>query len=439
MNLSPRGRAVAFVLAALALASIIFPDFAIWASLLVVILVVAAEGVWVKLATRRPESRFILSRQEEPAENRVLLHPEEESVERVQFVKKVGGRVELKSTIDFLQIEPGVIRGVGRSVLELRFRTEYAGDYSATRVGIEVTSPIGIFSSRSDIPFSVEYLVYPRVLQVAAATVRLLNAAEIGETPVPVPGVGTEYYEMRRYQPMDDVRDVNWKASAREGELVVTERMKEVGSSYLLMLDTRAAGFAETDRLASTFLTIANSLGAAGVNFGVLVHDGTRVTVFSAGGDTRLSLSLALRAALSVTKIEASPEFLELTLTRTSRLIGSGDRGADLLALMQEMHLSELRSSLEDAGPWVTAAGYLRETQVRSLVYVSALSGDLRPLIELVWEAWHYRNVDFSVANPCKEAGDQHGYHRLARAIETAGARYVRGEPVELARRILTG
>jgi len=243
---------------------------------------------------------------------------------------------------------------------------------------------------------------------------------------------------MRSYLPGDDVRNVNWKASAREGELVVVEHMKEVGSHILLVLDTRALGYDEADRLASTFLSLANSLWAAGIDFGILVHDGTRVTESSTEEDQRRSLRSALRAAVSFTKLDASPEFLELVPTRGSKDSRFDFGSSGLFAELAEVQNLVSRATLEGTDPWTTAAEYVRSSQTGRIVYVSALTGNVQPLIELAWESRHYRNVEFTVANPCEEARNQAQYPKPARALSAVGVRYYRGEPVDLARRILT-
>lgn len=427
---------MASVVLALLLGSVLFYDFALEALLLAVLVVVLAEGVWIAVATRRPETKFIFRREE--GEHKVILYPGDESVEEVQLMKQVGGQADLQSEVNFQEIGPRTVRGTGSFGLDFKFRTDYAGDYTGEAIRIRVTSPLGMLSSETLVPFKVNYVVYPLVLHVAAATIRLLNTAEIGETPVSVPGVGTEYYQMREYQPTDDVRDINWKASAREGGLLVVERMKEVGSSYLLMLDARASGFAETDRLASTFLSMANSLGAAAVNFGILVHDGQRVTHISSEKDSRASLSLALKAALSIVKIMDGPELLELFPLRDSRLPGKGQSDGSLVEEMWDLQTSELKAVLNIVDPWATAARYLREAETRSLVYVSSVSGEVQPLVELAWESWHYRNIDFAVANPCENEENKGEYQKISRALNAAGARYYWGEPLTLTRKLLT-
>jgi hypothetical protein len=436
MKLTTGGLAVSYVIGALSFASLVFRDVLLEGSIMVLVLIVGVEMAWVKLATQ--ESNYALTHQRTgDVGQKVILYPGDSSAEHVFLTKKVGGRVEIKGEISFLHIKPEVTKGVGRFALEFRFRTEYAGDYSGNKVSLKIISPLGLLSSGCEVNFRTRYVVYPRVLQVAAATIRLLNTAEIGETPVPIPGIGSEYYEMRNYLPTDDVRNVNWKASARRGEPVVIERMKEVGASFLLILDARGGGFADADRLGSTFLSIANSLAASDVSFGILVHDGASVSVVSSLGDNRTSLALALKAALGIIKTEIGPELLELLPLGAPGTAQTG--GADsFLTQMHEVRASELRESLGSNDPWTAAATYLREAQVRSLVYVSALPGDIKPLIELVWRSWHQRNVDFAVANACESKEADPRYRKLALALRTAGARYFQGEPLDLARRILT-
>jgi 3-deoxy-D-arabino-heptulosonate 7-phosphate (DAHP) synthase len=70
-------------------------------------------------------------------------------------------------------------------------------------------------------------------------------------------------------------------------------------------------------------------------------------------------------------------------------------------------------------------------------VYVTALAGDIQPLVGLAWESRHYRSVEFAVANPCDVESNHAQYLRPARALNAAGARYVRGDPADLIRRIL--
>lgn len=174
------------------------------------------------------------------------------------------------------------------------------------------------------------------------------------------------------------------------------------------------------------------------MNFGVIVHDGHRVVAESPQQDPRTSLAMALKAAVGITKLDASPEFLELVpVGATSRFAAGAGSGEGWTAQMAGVRRAELRSVLQTQDPWSTAARYVRDSQARSVVYVSGLFGEVQPLIELAWEARHYRDAVFAVANPCDRGEEGSPYRRLAKALSTTGVGYHRGEPVELARRVL--
>jgi len=53
-----------------------------------------------------------------------------------------------------------------------------------------------------------------------------------------IKGVSTEFADLREYVLGDDIRFVDWKATARKGKLMLRERMEEREQNVLIMLDT---------------------------------------------------------------------------------------------------------------------------------------------------------------------------------------------------------
>jgi hypothetical protein len=230
--------------------------------------------------------------------------------------------------------------------------------------------------------------------------------------------------------------------------MVVVEHMREVGGSYLLVLDTRALGFADTDRLASTFLSLANGLTTSGVSFGVLVHDGESVDATSSGESPRDSLRVALRAALSYTRLESSAELLELVPLRSPRAYANllGSDQDSILSQLPKLEQEQVRNLVQGVSPWSVALKYIRERSTRNVVWVSGLTSEVEPLIELAWQARHYHDAEFAVVDPCVssfagEAGDSKASYRrenLSRALSSAGVQLHYGEPLHLAQRVLS-
>lgn len=446
MNLTRTGLAASFAAVGLFVASVALRGFVIGVVLLLVLLAVAADAAWVWAVTRSPGGRFVLSAEGE-GEGRVLLHPGEESTVRVRFTTRVRGRVEVGSRLEFLEVRPRVVPGgVHRTVLEFRFRTPYAGEYEVDSVDLKVTGALGLLESGTKAGLHLKYPVYPRVTNVAAASIRLLGKGGIGETPIEMPGIGTEYYEIREYYPGDDFRNVNWRATARQGELMVNQRMREVGTSFLLMLDAAAPSYSDADRLATAFLTAANTLAAANVKFGVIVHTAGRVEAYSGGDDPRGSLAVALREALRIAKIEGGPELPELEPVRAA-LKREGDGGAGVARGVPGFGWERAKSRFESGDAWMRALEVAKEGATQTIICVTGLFGPVEPLIELAWNARHYGSVGVSVADPCQpwsEAKDEEEAaglramkRRVQRGLNAGGVRVFAGEPVGVARSVL--
>ncbi len=453
MKLTRRGAAVLSAAFSLVLASALFEDYLVEVALLLVLILVTYDVVWVKAVARKPENRYAFVRTKDAAQagkRGVVLYPGEESVEQVRLVK-AGGRVGLEPGIRFLSIEPSSIaRGSGDSQLKFRFKSPYAGDYQVESVGIEVVGPLGLATSNGAVAFKARYSVYPRVVSVAAASINLFGKWGFGGTPIDFPGVGTEFYEMREYQRGDDYRSVNWKASARRSELIVNEKMRETGVTYLLVLDAMSPDFFDVDRLASTFLALANSLAAAGVRFAILVHEGEKVTQVTEVDDPRKSLAAALRAALRFAHLD-SAALEELVPTRLAAAMVSAlatERGQSPVVEIPRIRATEIRTEVGRADAWQRILEFVREGDARNVVYVSGLFGRVEPLLELAWKARRLRDVDIVVADPCApwvSAADERAgcvaYQRQQRAVRALRASNIQcysGDPSDVSRYVLS-
>jgi uncharacterized protein (DUF58 family) len=54
-------------------------------------------------------------------------------------------------------------------------------------------------------------------------------------------GIGTEFFGLRNYFPMDEYRRIDWKATAKTGELMIKEYETEKNITILILLDTSAS------------------------------------------------------------------------------------------------------------------------------------------------------------------------------------------------------
>ena len=78
---------------------------------------------------------------------------------------------------------------------------------------------------------------------------------------------GGEFHSLREYVPGDDLRRINWKASARSEDLVVRETALEGVRRCTVVLDTSAAQYdpASFERAVSAAASVTMSAGATGI------------------------------------------------------------------------------------------------------------------------------------------------------------------------------
>ena len=440
MKLTGRGWAATFACAGLLAASAMFGDFLLAVLLLLALLIVASDAVWVAIVVRRA-SRWLDLRLNAEVEERskpLVLTVGSESTVEARLTSKVGGRVELCSPIAFLEILPSSFSRAGTSRLAFKFRTPYSGEYGFDSLPVKVVGPIGLASSSGSLPFSLKYVVRPRIVSVAAESLRLLAKGRMGESPVDMPGAGTEFYEMREYKSGDDYRHVNWKATARQSELIVNEKMREVGGAYLLALDAVATNYSDADLLASTFLSIANSLAAAGIGFGVLVHEKGQVIEAKEVGDPVPSLATALKAALKFVKLDDSKGVMELLPVP---LISAAQPEGTVGTILQT-RAEEVRSQVRRSNPFQWILDQARKSTATRIVYVSELRERPEPVMELAWQTRHFGSVEFVVAVPelrGMAADDKKRTRSLQGALRAAGIECFAGDFMEVASQALTG
>ena len=123
--------------------------------------------------------------------------------------------------------------------------------------------------------------VYPPIAPLRSLPRPASPRASIGDYVSSAFGEGIEPADIRRFAPGDRVRQVNWRASLRLGELYVTQHHRERNADVVLMLDTLAeVGRApETTldwsvraaaSLATAYLARKDRVGL--INYGGLIH-----------------------------------------------------------------------------------------------------------------------------------------------------------------------
>ena len=455
MNLSRRGGGVLAATLATGLSAGLFQDGFVYLVALVLAALIVFEAVWIATVTRSPGRWYSLSIVGERAKGKSPLNPGDSARDSYLFTKRVGGEARLRSQLPFLTLSQSAPDSGGRRFEILAdFKSPFAGRFTSNAVELEVSGPLGLFGSSLSLPAKFEYSVYPRTLEIAVTSAKLLSTGGIGEFPVERVGIGTEFYDIREYQPGDDFRQINWKATARRGELMTSEHMREVGGACYLVFEAVAPDYFDRDRLAAAFLGIANNLTMQGTAFGIMIHDGERVQEIKRIDAPTVSLAFALKVALKFADLKKSNFDDELSaksgysLRHIQKLLN--DSNSATLSQIEEFAISEKRVLIENENISQSIVELVKETasDPPGIIAVSGLYGSLESVIELGASLKRIYGTNLVVANPTapwvtlpheRNAHDAYlAYSRKLKTLRNAGIDYQLGEPSDLVHRILS-
>lgn len=231
-----------------------------------------------------------------PASRRLILEVRCMPVQEVWVWEKPGFEVVAGVLFEPVGLPEWMrLRGVEARGGTLLYRFEalfrYSGVYSLERLRAKVRSRLGLFELLDDVPVGVSFRVKPATLFWLQRALALLGVRE-------GPGIHTlqeasprvvylrstpeEYVGSREYQPGDDLRFIDWKATARRQALIIREFRGELGSQPLLALDLRCMGPYTCDAVASAVLSLAVGLASQGVRAsGLYEADSGRLLSFS--------------------------------------------------------------------------------------------------------------------------------------------------------------
>lgn len=123
--------------------------------------------------------------------------------------------------------------------LSYHLRPVKRGDYQFGHLNVFASSPVGFFSRRLKEADPVSVPVYPSYIQLQkfqffAISNRLV---EYGIKKIRRIGHNQEFEQIKEYVRGDDFRTVNWKATARKGELMVNSYQDERSQQVYCLID----------------------------------------------------------------------------------------------------------------------------------------------------------------------------------------------------------
>ncbi|MEU9042657.1 MULTISPECIES: DUF58 domain-containing protein [unclassified Kitasatospora] len=154
------------------------------------------------------------------------------------------------------------------------------GDHHAHRVTVRSLGPLGLAARQGShlVPWTVRAL--PPFASRKHLPSRLARLRELdGRTSVLTRGQGTEFDALREYLPGDDVRSIDWRASARRNTVAVRTWRPERDRHILVVLDTgrtsagRVGDAPRLDAALDAALLLTALATRAGDRVDLLAHD----------------------------------------------------------------------------------------------------------------------------------------------------------------------
>jgi uncharacterized protein (DUF58 family) len=271
---------------------------------------------------------------------------------------------------------PATFELPGHSAITVRYHVipSRRGRRDLGAITVRYPSPLGLVArqERTWLPATVH--VYPDVH--AARALDLLRRqgrqdARLGS--LRVRGGDTEFERLRPYQVGDEVRHVDWRASARRDELVVRQHQAESNQNVVFALDVGRAmrgeseGLTAVDHALNAALLAADVALRGGDKAGLLVFDDAPRCFVpptgGAGGARKLTGAVfALEAGFSATDYRGAMSFLRTRVRGRSLFVVFTN-------LLDPLSGSELAASLKGLLPrHLPLCVLLRDNDIEGLV-----------------------------------------------------------------------
>ena len=208
------------------------------------------------------------------------------------------------------------------------------GDRDAVRVTVRSLGPLGLAARQGGRVVPARVRVLPPFGSRRHLPSRLARMRELdGRRAIQVRGQGTEFDSLREYVAGDDVRSIDWRASARSTELVVRTWRPERDRHVLVVLDTgrssagRVGDAPRLDAALDTALLLAALASRGGDRVDLLALDReVRASVLGATAGDLLPALVTAMAPLEPRLVET-----DMRLLAASVLARAGQRSLVVL------------------------------------------------------------------------------------------------------------
>ncbi|WP_066916704.1 DUF58 domain-containing protein [Mycobacterium interjectum] len=249
--------------------------------------------------------------------------------------------------------------------VQTRLRPVRRGDQRAALVTARSVGPMGLAGRQGSQSVPGQVRVLPPFLSRKHLPSRLAKLREIdGLLPTLIRGQGTEFDSLREYVVGDDVRSIDWRATARRADVVVRTWRPERDRRVVIVLDTGRtaagrvgvdptaadpAGWPRLDWSMDAALLLAALASRAGDHVDFLAHDRVnRAAVFGASRTELLAQLVEAMAPLQPALIEPDWRAMVAAVLRRARR-------RSLVVLLTDLNATALDEGLVPVLPQLSA------------------------------------------------------------------------------------
>ncbi len=336
------------------LLSIIVADFTlILASAVIIIYFICIGIVIIKRFPVKP----IL---EEQVQIRIIAGKKEDVQIRLNPITKLGMTLYFESDLDWVKINTQDIYLKGEeSSLHLSVAPVLSGP-SVVKISGYAIDQWGFFQTAFEIS-PLHLTVIPRARYASWLARKYLSGSNPGELPlISHAGInkmlkgfrqGIEFYGNREYRDGDNMKNINWKASAKHNKLISKEFDEFRGQPAVLLINLIAGNGDELDKLAYNILVTAISLGQENIPTALAVYDKEKVVMITPLLSSFQLVSYALKTVKQLSihtnplKYLNPPDVAKLR-ANISRLSNSGSAPAKKLSELLSLEYTVINNGV---------------------------------------------------------------------------------------------
>jgi uncharacterized protein (DUF58 family) len=226
-----------------------------------------------------------------------------------------------------VSIPPG-----GQVTLTTTLRPSRRGDKPAGQVTVRSLGPLRLAGRQGNLPAPWSVRVLPPFLSRRHLPAKLARLRQLdGMHAALIRGQGSEFDSLREYVAGDDVRSIDWRASARRADVMIRTWRPERDRRILVVLDTgrtsagRVGGVPRLDTSMDAALLLAALASRAGDRIDLIAVDQrVRARVVGVGRTDVLAAMTNAMASLEAQLVESSAAVLAssvLSIARQRRLV----------------------------------------------------------------------------------------------------------------------